>query len=69
MKHDIMKTSAQKDANYFFGCRVQLNKQPCRVSTGIGWVYIKCRQTVRPVGWFLPGWVLFRLKRTFNVNI
>ena len=22
----------------------------------------------RPVGWFLPGRVLFRLKRTFNVN-
>ena len=23
---------------------------------------------IRSVGWFLSGWVLFRLKRTFNVN-
>ena len=23
---------------------------------------------IRPVGWFLPGWDLFRLKRTLNVN-
>ena len=22
----------------------------------------------RPVGWFLPGWDIFRFKRTFNVD-
>ena len=24
--------------------------------------------TLEAAVWFLPGWVLFRLKRTFNVN-
>ena len=34
----------------------------CRAFRGL---LIKMQHTARPVGWFLPGWVLFRLKRTF----
>ena len=33
------------------------------------WAIQSAEKGYRPVGWFLPGWVLFRLKRTFNVKL
>ena len=39
----------------------------CPTPRHINWWEVSA--DIRPVGWFLPGWVLFRLKRTFKLTV